>query len=560
MRYIELLYLIIPMTLIVVILIFYIYVNIKKRQLESFFDKHKFENSSTTNQIYTNELRSLSLVKSDTDTENIKEQAATMVYEIEKLKKENYDLSIEGKKKVSKYQIFASNKLFLGIVKNEEEINSLSRNFFDTVGMVLKNIKILRNEITTYKSGLRELKNSVVKKISELESPKSRDLILKEFGKIEINLKSLDDLVSSNQIERAAIEFGNLKQDFLTLIIFANNCEELEKVVFTRIPEYFSKIENLFEQTKKNTKCELAYIAFHEQINSIKSAHNIASSSFSIENRTEIENYCNKILTSLNNLNKEINLESNSYTFISKSKNVLADYKKNIAKLFISIKNDLLTAYQIDKVYFSQFDEEITKLLNFVSEIDLWIEKIHKDEDNFDISFSSKQFKFKSLFYQIKGFYLLYVEVNKKLEMFYLEGESNLLKFERLVILLRNMKSYIKRNYIILNPDEIKNWSEIENLREQIVNIILNTPTGTNPNIVNEYKNLLSLVVEYVSTVGLKIETSKIFIQVSKLLAPKRTSDPKLNEVVVMSENSYLDGNYNLALNNIIDTLNKGVN
>ena len=80
------------------------------------------------------------------------------------------------------------------------------------------------------------------------------------------------------------------------------------------------------------------------------------------------------------------------------------------------------------------------------------------------------------------------------------------------------------------------------------------------PNIVNEYKKLLSLLVDYISTVGLKIEISKIFKKVINLLAPKRSSDIKLNDNIVLSENFYLDGNYTSALDNIIATLNKGVN
>jgi hypothetical protein len=164
------------------------------------------------------------------------------------------------------------------------------------------------------------------------------------------------------------------------------------------------------------------------------------------------------------------------------------------------------------------------------------------------------------LFYQLKGFYTLYVELTKKIEIFYLEGESNLLKFERLVILKRTMNSYVKNNYIILDSTEHTKTANIETHYQKIVNIILDTPEGMSPNIVNEYKKLLSLLVDYISTVGLKIEISKIFKKVINLLAPKRSSDIKLNDNIVLSENFYLDGNYTSALDNIIATLNKGVN
>lgn len=560
MPHIELFYLIIPISLIFIVCGLYLYINIRKKWLDMFFEKHKMENSPSSNQIYTNELRSLSLVKNNNKTDTIKDEAATMVWEINKLKRKNYDFSLEGKQKIDKYQVFASNKLFVGIVENETKINELSKKFFDTVGMVLENIKEVRKEIRVYKGGLRDLKQEILTNISELSNPKSKTIILAEFGKIEINLKSLDDLVSSNQIEKAIIEFSNIKQYFLNLINFSNNCVELENVIFNKMPEYFQRLEVLFEQAKKNTKCDLNYISFYHQIETIKIQYNYLINSFSIENLIHIKSNTDKILLSLSNLNNEINCEINSYTFMLKNKNNLNEYKKGVAKLFISIKNDFTAAYQIDKIYFSQFEDEINKLLNYLTEIDSWINKIEKDEDNFDISFSSKQFKYKSLFYQLKGFYFLYVELNKKMEIFYLEGESNLLKFERLIMLLRTMNSYVKMNYIILTPDEVENGKQVESIRQKIVDIILNTPNGTSPNIVNEYKKLLSLVVEYVSTVGLKIEISKIFIKVAEILAPKRSSDIKLNESIILSENCYLDGNYQLALDNIISTLNKGVN
>ena len=269
---------------------------------------------------------------------------------------------------------------------------------------------------------------------------------------------------------------------------------------------------------------------------------------------------CNNILVSLSNLNGEINGEINSYTFMLKNRENLNKYKREISKLYITIKEDFTTAYQIDKIYFSQFEDYMLNLFNFLADVDYWIEKIKNDDDNNNISFSSKQFKYKSLFYKLKGFYFSYVELTQKIEIFYLEGESNLLKFERLTILLREINSYVKSNYIILSQTENKNFIKIEEIQQKIINQILTTPKNSNPNIVNEYRKLLTLMIEYISSVGLKMEISKTFNQIVNLLAPKRSSDIKLNENIILSENSYLEGNYNLALNHIINTLNKGVN
>ncbi|MGL5308788.1 MAG: hypothetical protein ACRC9F_01930, partial [Metamycoplasmataceae bacterium] len=97
------------------------FVNIRKKWLENFFDNHKNTNGLSTNQIYTNELRSLSLVKSNTNTDIVKEEAATFVWEIKKLKSKNYNLSVEGKNKILKYQLLKSKRLFKDIVKNEKE-------------------------------------------------------------------------------------------------------------------------------------------------------------------------------------------------------------------------------------------------------------------------------------------------------------------------------------------------------------------------------------------------------------------------------------------------------
>ena len=559
MKYFELFYLLIPLFLIFVILALHLYVSKTKRKLNSYFETRKLENNPSTNQVYSNELRALSLIKNE-KTETIKDDAATMVWEIDKLKKTNYEKSVRGKEMLSKYQVLASNKLYVEINENEKKISQISRNFFDTVGLVLGHIKILRNEITGYKNGLRELKNEIFKNISEESNPKSSAIILNEFQAIEIKLKELDDLITSNQIEKAILEFGDIKKDFLELIIFANNSEELEKFVFIKIPEYFDKIQNLFEQAKKNTSSEFSYMTFDIQMNTLKNDYKSLTGTFGIKNWLNTKELCNKMLTSFSNLNGEINREIESYVFMIKYKDSLSKHKKNIAKLYMSIKTEFMKAYQIDKIYFSQLENEIVKLSTYLIEVDLWIDKIAKVEDNSDISFSSKQFKYKTLFYQLKGFYTLYVELIKKIEIFYLEGESNLLKFERLVILKRTMNLYVKNNYILLDMEEDKKNIIIETNYQKIINIILNTPEGKSPNIVNEYQKLLVLLIDYVSTVGLKIEISKIFKKVVNLLAPKRSSDLKLNENIILSENFYLDGNYQRALDNIIGTLDKGVN
>ena len=559
MKYFELFYLLIPLFLIFVILALHLYVSKTKRKLNSYFETRKLENNPSTNQVYSNELRALSLIKNE-KTETIKDDAATMVWEIDKLKKTNYEKSVRGKEMLNKYQVLASNKLYVEINENEKKISQISRNFFDTVGLVLGHIKVLRNEITGYKNGLRELKNEIFKNISEESNPKSSAIILNEFQAIEIKLKELDDLITSNQIEKAILEFGDIKKDFLELIIFANNSEELEKFVFIKIPEYFDKIQNLFEQAKKNTSSEFSYMTFDIQMNTLKNDYKSLTGTFGIKNWLNTKELCNKMLTSFSNLNGEINREIESYVFMIKYKDSLSKHKKNIAKLYMSIKTEFMKAYQIDKIYFSQLENEIVKLSTYLIEVDLWIDKIAKVEDNSDISFSSKQFKYKTLFYQLKGFYTLYVELIKKIEIFYLEGESNLLKFERLVILKRTMNLYVKNNYILLDMEEDKKNIIIETNYQKIINIILNTPEGKSPNIVNEYQKLLVLLIDYVSTVGLKIEISKIFKKVVNLLAPKRSSDLKLNENIILSENFYLDGNYQRALDNIIGTLDKGVN
>jgi hypothetical protein len=122
------------------------------------------------------------------------------------------------------------------------------------------------------------------------------------------------------------------------------------------------------------------------------------------------------------------------------------------------------------------------------------------------------------------------------------------------------MNLYVKNNYLILDPEETELGVSIETNYQKIANIILDTPEGLSPNIVNEYQKLLSLLVNYISTVGLKIEISKIFQKTVNLLSSKRSSDLKLNDNIILSENFYLDGNYKGALDNIISTLNKGVN
>jgi hypothetical protein len=83
-------------------------------------------------------------------------------------------------------------------------------------------------------------------------------------------------------MEKAILDFEEIKKNFLALITFANSCKELEKFVFTKIPEYFEKIEKLFEQAKKNTKSDLAYIGFEVQMLDLKNEYLLLTQSFTI--------------------------------------------------------------------------------------------------------------------------------------------------------------------------------------------------------------------------------------------------------------------------------------
>ncbi|MDK2819712.1 MAG: hypothetical protein KFW07_02645 [Mycoplasmataceae bacterium] len=553
-------YILIPVSLIIIILCGYLYMNWRKKWLINYFEKQKNENSSTTNQIYNNELRSLNLIKNNDNKEKITDDAATMVYEIDKLKKANFDFSLKGQEQTKKFKILSSNKLLMKIKKNEKSIKELSHKFFETVTFVLGDIKVIRKEITLYKNGLRGLKTQIKKDFDDLKYPKSKVIVESEFETIEDKLKILDDFVASNEMEKAITEFSDIKKSFYSFLIFLNNCKELEKMIFTSLPKYFLRLEQLFNDAKKNTKSDYSYLSFDQQLEDLKIDYQKLINDFNFKNWEKSKKQCGDILTILSRLNNEINSEIESFTFILKNKANLYIYKKNISKLYLSLGEEYRVAYEIDKVYFHQFKEEMSKSLNYLTEIDLWIEKIELDEDDYKISFSSKQFKYKSLYYQLKGFYFLYVELKRKIELFYLEGESNLLKFERLSILFRSINSYVQKNNIILSFTEEENSKRIKQMKQKIVSIIITSPEGVPPHIVNEYQKILSLVIKYVSTVGLKIEISKIFTQIIKLLAPKRSSDIKLNEMIILSENLYLEGDYSRSLNNIIETLNKGTN
>jgi hypothetical protein len=78
MKYLELFYLLIPCFLIFVIFSLHLYVKKRKKALNSFFETHKLENNPSSNQVYSNELRALSLINNE-KTETIKDDAATMV-------------------------------------------------------------------------------------------------------------------------------------------------------------------------------------------------------------------------------------------------------------------------------------------------------------------------------------------------------------------------------------------------------------------------------------------------------------------------------------------------
>lgn len=556
----EFFYLLIPLFLLILLLMLYLYVNIKKKKLDISFEKSKQESDSTTNHIYNNELRSLSMIKNLKDNSGMVEQAATMVWEIDKLKKTNYELSIKGKEETGKYKIFSSSKLLVEIKTNENKIKEMDASFFETVGNVLNNIKTIRSKINLYKRGLKDFKDKVNNGTSVKENSKSYVIINDELKKIGENLVNLDHLINNNDLENAVVYFSDIKKVFLSLIIFANNCNTIENMIFYKIPQYLKKLNTLFLNAQSNTKSELSFLSFETQFMNAKAEWLKASKNFSVNSVNESIDFCDSTLVKLSNLNNEINREIDSYSFINKHKVDIDKYKKNISKLFLILKDELKIATEIDKVYFAEFGRELDTLHNYLTEVDLWIEKINLDEHNYNISFSSKLFKFKSFYYQVKGFYFLYVELKTKIELFYLEGESNLLKFGRLSKLARSINSYVKNNNIILSIDEKNNAKEIEEIKQQIIEIIFNTAEGVAPNIVSEYTLFLLKLVSYVKSVGLKIEMSKMFKKTIKLLSHKRSSDKKLNDFIILSENYYLDGDYNLALDNLINSLNKGVN
>lgn len=418
--------------------------------------------------------------------------------------------------------------------------------------------EILNKELWLYRN---IFKNDI---ITIVESWKINEKVSINFIKkidqkvIDINLinNEIESLIENQDYKNAKMLVEKYKKSMYEILYFGNYFDKFVQELFENANKKFVKLKNFYNLTKITFNSNLKYLEFDLYFQNSKNKWKQAIQSFEkldVKNTKELIGSFEKDLINITlTLNNEI--KSNNFLCSSKSKEIFLWFEDTMAKN-IKIQKQIEDVINLDSVYFDWLKFEKKKMENLLLELNKIKEKII-NEQNKDISRVSKQYKYKSFMYVIKSFNESYFNIKKEINIFYSEGLSPRLKFNKTKNVILKMESFIKTSSLKLSKEDL-NIIKINELKRNKIDKNITMKNINEESLIHQIKEYEKKSIEYLLTIGKKVVIANMYKKLNESYSYKRIKNMNLHKAFLYTEKIFMDGEYENSLLLLINAIEK---
>ena len=510
--------------------------------------------SSTNDEIKINEAK---IQEINENKDNFAKKTIDLEEKIKKIK----NLKKDMEEKLDNSKFFTCRRIVKEIEKEKKEIEDIRNSVNKETKKYINPIIDFENKKYHYQKIVNKFERISRKWNNNIQRDDFQKNIESLITNINNYLGEATEYLSKGDQDEAINSFSSFKKNLYHLIVFANNFEKIENVLFMKSTDIYKKTIEYIENVKNNLKSNLDNLNINDFLNNINQSLATAKEEFLKLNINETIENINNYYDSLIALTQSITNELNAFNLFSQyGVNDIQELFESATIRYFEIKNSCEQMLQVDKMFYWNLQPNIEELGMLIKEIKLIQDQFINDFESKEIPISTKQFKFKKILSLYLSFFENAENCEKTINVFYSEGASQGLKYNRLKKIYIDGLSDLKKFNIKLSIEDNELINKIENKKSFIENNVINSEDNnySEKDLKMYIDDLFILIEEFILKVFKKVLFVKIFSIINIEYSYKRINnnyfDKKMNEC----EELILDGEYEQGLKLIIENI-KGI-
>ena len=510
--------------------------------------------SSTNDEIKINEAK---IQEINENKDNFAKKTIDLEEKIKKIK----NLKKDMEEKLDNSKFFTCRRIVKEIEKEKKEIEDIRNSVNKETKKYINPIIDFENKKYHYQKIVNKFERISRKWNDNIQRDDFQKNIESLITNINNYLGEATEYLSKGDQDEAINSFSSFKKNLYHLIVFANNFEKIENVLFMKSTDIYKKTIEYIENVKNNLKSNLDNLNINDFLNNINQSLATAKEEFLKLNINETIENINNYYDSLIALTQSITNELNAFNLFSQyGVNDIQELFESATIRYFEIKNSCEQMLQVDKMFYWNLQPNIEELGMLIKEIKLIQDQFINDFESKEIPISTKQFKFKKILSLYLSFFENAENCEKTINVFYSEGASQGLKYNRLKKIYIDGLSDLKKFNIKLSIEDNELINKIENKKSFIENNVINSEDNnySEKDLKMYIDDLFILIEEFILKVFKKVLFVKIFSIINIEYSYKRINnnyfDKKMNEC----EELILDGEYEQGLKLIIENI-KGI-
>lgn len=467
----------------------------------------------------------------------------------------------EGVDYLDNRKLFKVQKNIIEIKKTQFLIKRIVDNTNKRASEYIDDIQEINGSLWMYQKEQKQIVSMLKVWKKSIEDTFFDEIVDKKIETLNEMNDSLLLLLKKRKAQEANKKFHQFKRELYLIYDFANYYESLHKTIFNELPQKFHKLETYLKTVQTKLRSNLSYSGIEQFLKNVRVIYREIKKSFFEFNAKECISHIKSYIDVLININLIIKNEVRAFGFIHNGDtiNFIENSYKKVNKNFLDVINKIENAISIDKTYFQWLETEISWFKKNLDDLTDAKNKIEHDKNDFQISYTSKQHRYKTYIYLIKSFNEKYNNIINEINTFYAEGFSYRLKYSRIKNLLLSANMIIKEKNVFLDPVDKSLIIEIEEKKRNIDNLLIQSDDTDEElkMLINEIQNLTS---EFLKTIGKKILIAKLYSYINEKYSHLRALNLDLHKEILKSEREMIENKYEKGLETLIEGIQKGIN
>ncbi len=488
---------------------------------------------------------------------------ATQQLNIERKIKDLNTLKEELLRNLENSRVFSSRKIISEIEHEKNEMEKIKKLISEETKPFINPINDFINKRDDLIEIAKNLEDTTRNWLNEISDPRFDKNVNEQIRKMNDYLGTANDYISKGLRDKSFEALTMFKKILYDLLIFGNHFKKFKKIIFIESSEMYAKVVDFLKKTREKLSDELRSLNAEIYFENFKGELEEAKNEFFKMNVEGTKKNIEAAWNTLYGITRLLNQEIIAHTFLEQNKiEEINEYFNEATNYYNKIKESCEKILYIDNFFYWNLQNNgVDEITNLINEINQNITLLKNSLTNKEVLYSTKKSQYTKILELLKDFFEQCNNIERSVNIFYTDGHSQGLRYDRLRKIYIKGLAELKSKRIILNIEDNEIIKLIENKKYKIENHIGSKNKEDNDfDIKKNVDEMFNLVTTFVLKVLKKNLVVKLFEIISIDNSYRRLSDNMFNMKIVECENLLNEGRYDEGFRGLISNLRGGNN